>query len=85
MRRASDAGFATLSRALPFSLKKAAEVLHEHFRKYMEVEDLDAKTAANVHLMFQHEEEEIGKIENAETLLPSDDHSEEDEKDEEGD
>ena len=84
MRRASDAGFATLSRALPFSLKRAAKQLHEHFRKYMEIEDLDAKTNANIQLMFQREEEEINKIENADELrlLPSDDNSEED-KDEE--
>ena len=71
MRQNSDADFASLSRSLPFSLKAAASQLHVQFKRYMEIEDLDARTEANIQQMFQHEEEEIGKLEDLDkSLLP---------------
>ena len=52
MRQNSDADFASLSRSLPFSLKAAASQLHVQFKRYMEIEDLDARTEANIQQMF---------------------------------
>ena len=41
--------------SLPFSIKKVARDLHEDFKKYLEIDDLDVALKNNIGIMFEAE------------------------------
>ena len=48
--------FNSIKTEMPFSIRKAAAALHEHFIKFLGVQDLDQQTKMNIKMMFTAEQ-----------------------------
>ena len=53
-----------IQKEMPFSVKKAAKLLHEQFVKFMDVRDLDERTQINMSYIFESKQNSSSKSDN---------------------